>query len=127
MEENVVYKPLDNGFEKAAGILGIASVITAVFGLAPIPLMLGGIAIILAFLSRGKGPMSQRAIRGVTCGVVGITINIALVAYVIFLFFTNSAYRQIMNAQAELMYGYSMEELIESSFGTDIDLDKYLK
>ena len=108
-------------------MLGIASVITAVFGLAPIPLMLGGIAIILAFLSRGKGPMSQRAIRGVTCGVVGITINIALVAYVIFLFFTNSAYRQIMNAQAELMYGYSMEELIESSFGTDIDLDKYLK
>lgn len=127
MEENVVYKPLDNGFEKAAGILGIASIITAVIGLAPIPLMLGGLAIILAFLSRGKGPMGQRAVRGVTCGIVGITINIALMAYVIILFFTNSAYRQLMNAQAKLMYGYSMEELIESSFGDNIDLDKYLR
>lgn len=127
MEENVVYKPFDNGFEKASGILGIASIITAIMGLATVPMTLGGLAIILAVLSRGKGQMGQRAVRGVTCGIIGMTINIALIGYVIMLFFTNPMYRDLMNKQSEMMYGYSLEELLEESFGPNLELDKYLK
>lgn len=125
-EEKSVYKPYDNGFEKAAGILGIASIVTAVMGLASIPVMLGGVAIILALLSRGKGQMSPKAVRGLSYGVVGVTISIALIGYVVYLFCNNSLYRQLINNQCESMYGYTLNEVIESSVGEDFDLEEFL-
>lgn len=125
-EERIAYKPFDNGFERASATLGIISIVTAIMGLATIPLMMGGLAIILALLSRGKGPMSQRAVRGLTCGVIGLTINIALISYIVFLFCNNSIYRQLINNQCEAMYGYTLNEVIESSVGDDFDLEEYL-
>lgn len=126
-QENTIYKPLDNGFERASGMLGIASIVSAICGLATIPMMLGGLAIILALLSRGRGHMGQRAVRGLVCGIVGLTINVALIGYIVFLFCNNSIYRQLINNQCEAMYGYTLNEVIESSVGDDFDLEEYLK
>ncbi len=125
-EDNPSYKALDNGFAKAASALGIASIVTAIFGLATIPLMLGGLAIILAILSRGRGSMEGRAVRGMTCGIVGMTISIALIAYVIYLFCISPTYRSLINSQCETMYGYTLNDVIEDYVGDGFDLEEYL-
>ena len=46
-----IYVPFDNGFLKAASVMGVASLVTTFFGLLTIPLVLGGLAIILSLLS----------------------------------------------------------------------------
>ena len=56
-ENNSIYIPYDNGFIKAASIMGFASIVTTFFGLITVPMILGGMAVILALLSRGKGDM----------------------------------------------------------------------
>lgn len=124
--EEPVYKPFDNGFEKASSILGIISIITAFLGLGTIPMMLGGTAIILALLSRGKGSMGSKAMRGLTCGIIGLAINIFLICYVIMLFCTNVTYRDLINNQCRMMYGYTLNDVIEESVGDGFDLEEYL-
>ena len=122
---NSYYKPYDNGFEKAASALGLASIVTAFLGLGTIPMTLGGIAVILAVLSRGRANMSSRAFRGFVCGIVGIVANIFIIVYIVMMFFTNAGYREQINNTSKMLYGYSMEELIEESF--DVDIQKYIR
>lgn len=125
-EEKIVYKAYDNGFEKAAFVLGIISIITAFLGLGTIPMMLGGLAVILAVLSRGKGEMGRKAFRGMICGLAAIGVSVLLVVYVIMLFCTNVTYRNLINAQCKMMYGTTLNELIEESVGDDFNLEQYL-
>lgn len=125
--QNYSYRPLDNGFEKASFVLGVASIITAFLGLGIIPMMVGGVAVILAVLSRGKGNMGSRAFRGFVCGIIGIVTNIILIAYIIGMFFTNATYREQINNTSKMLYGYTMEELIEESSGGQIRIKDYIR
>ena len=62
IDEPVRYVPFDNGFQKAASIMGIAAIATTFFGLITVPMILGGLAMILALLSRGRGDMHIKRI-----------------------------------------------------------------
>ena len=81
IDEPVRYVPFDNGFQKAASIMGIAAIATTFFGLITVPMILGGLAMILALLSRGRGDMSGKAYMAFTCGSVAIILNILIVGY----------------------------------------------
>ncbi|MBR3635993.1 MAG: hypothetical protein IKN47_07335 [Lachnospiraceae bacterium] len=121
------YIPYDNGFQKAAGIMGIAAIATTFFGLIMLPMMLGGLAVILALLSRGKGYMSRRAYMGFTCGSVAIILNILIVGYALFMFCFNPVFRSTVNEQSRRMYGYTINDMINESVGNDFDVDSYLR
>lgn len=125
--KEVAYKAYDNGFAKAASVLGIIAFVTTFLGLATIPIALGGIAVILALLSRGKGEMSNKAITGLVFGAIGIIINILLMCYIVWLFIKSPTYRQIMNNQFESIYGYTINEMIEGNVGGGFNLEEYLK
>lgn len=125
-EETVAYKAFDNGFAKAASVMGVIAFASTFLGLATIPIMLGGTAVILALLSRGKGEMNNRAIVGLVFGAIGIVINIFLMGYIIWLFMTSSFHRQAMNSQYQQIYGYTINEVIENAVGNEFDLEEYL-
>ena len=126
-EVTEVYIPYDNGFQKAAGIMGIVAIATTFFGLIMLPMMLGGLAVILALLSRGKGYMSRRAYMGFTCGSVAIILNILIVGYALFMFCFNPVFRSTVNEQSRRMYGYTINDMINESVGNDFDVDSYLR
>ncbi len=126
-ENNSIYIPYDNGFIKAASIMGVASIVTTFFGLITVPMILGGMAVILALLSRGKGDMNGKAYMAFTCGSVAIILNILIVGYALYMFCFNPVFRSTVNEQSRRMYGYTINSMIEESIGGDFDLDAYLR
>ena len=126
-ENNTIYIPLDNGFIKAASIMGFASIVTTFFGLITVPMILGGLAVILALLSRGKGDMNGKAYMAFTCGSVAIILNILIVGYSLYMFCFNPVFRSTVNEQSRRMYGYTINSMIEESIGGDFDLDAHLR
>ena len=125
--ETAVYVPYDNGFQKAAGILGIAAIVTTFFGLLTVPMILGGVAVILALLSRGRGYMSLRAYMGLTCGSVAVILNILIIVYALYMFCFNPVFRSTVNEQSRRMYGYTINDMINESVGDGFDVDSYLR
>ena len=126
-ENNTIYIPYDNGFIKAASIMGFASIVTTFFGLITVPMILGGMAVILALLSRGKGDMNGKAYMAFTCGSVAIILNILIVGYALYMFCFNPVFRSTVNEQSRRMYGYTINSMIEESVGGDFDLDAFLR
>lgn len=126
-DEPVRYVPYDNGFQKAAGIMGIASLITSFLGLITVPMILGGLAVILALLSRGRGSMSGRAVMGLSCGAAAIILNILIIFFAVYMFLFNVQYRKLVDEQSMKMYGYTITDMLEESMGDGFDIDSYLK
>ena len=122
-----IYVPFDNGFLKAASIMGVASLVTTFFGLLTIPMVLGGLAIILALLSRGRGDMNSKAYMAFTCGSVAIILNILIICYALFMFCFNPVFRSTVNEQSRRMYGYTINDMINQSVGDDFDVESYLR
>ena len=107
--------------------MGFASIVTTFFGLITVPMILGGMAVILALLSRGKGDMNGKAYMAFTCGSVAIILNILIVGYALYMFCFNPVFRSTVNEQSRRMYGYTINSMIEESIGGDFDLDAYLR
>lgn len=61
----------------ASFILGIASLVMIAAGLS---LFVGALAVILALLSRGSGRMRSSALTGMITGIVGISLEVLIVA-----------------------------------------------
>lgn len=126
MEQDEVYKPLDNGFAKLASVLGITAIVSTFFVPLYMPLICGAIAIILALLSRGKGELPSKAWTGVITGSIAIIINVAIAFSSIYLFMNNPIVRMSVNETSRKLYGYTINELIEESVGDGFDLEEYL-
>ena len=96
-----------------AMILGIVSVASAIMFTVYVPFVTGGIAIILASISRGKDRFfSGKARVGMITGVSGIALNIALIIAVIVAFFTVPGIRQQTEQLIQQFYGMSFDELV---------------
>lgn len=67
----------------ASFVLGILSIVMITAGLS---LFIGALAVILAILSRGSGRMRSGAMTGMITGIVGISLEILIVAGTFLLF-----------------------------------------
>lgn len=104
-----------SGFATAALILGLLSIMTAIMGTVYPPLLCGGLAIILAILSKGKDrAMLTNAKVGMTTGIVGLIVNVAVVVSTLLLFFNNPQFQEEVHTQLnqyyEALYGESFDD-----------------
>lgn len=125
MEESLEKKPYDNGFSKASKILGIASLVSFIVSPGVLPLVCGGVAIILGILSRGRSEMNSKAWAGVTMGAVSVGMTVVAVVVCVLLFLTNAGFRRLVNYSYVQTYGINFEDFLQQNYGEDFDITKY--
>lgn len=107
-------QPEPNLFIKMAGSLGVVAIVSAVFCTVYLPIVLGGLSIILALLSKGDLPtMHKKAKRGVILSIIAIVLNCGIIASSFYLVFTSSEYREQLNIMSEELYGQTFDESLE--------------
>lgn len=123
----------NHGMATLAFIFGTCSIITNLFMPIILPCFLGGMAIILAILSKGSARrMSRLARRGIICAVIGLLTTVYLTVHVLIpsaiAQLKDPDYRQFMNQVSENLYGTSFDDMlgqIDALLGTNLeDLDK---
>lgn len=123
----------NHGMATIAFIFGACSIITNLFMPVILPCFLGGMAIILAILSRGgERHLSRLARRGIICAVIGLVTTVWLTVQVLIpsaiAQLKDPYYRQFMNQVSESLYGTSFDDMlrqIDTLLGTDLEnLDK---
>lgn len=107
-----------SSFATAALILGLLSVMTAFMGTVYPPLVFGGLAIILAILSRGCDPKYlTNAKIGLISGITGLIANVAVIASAFLLIYTNpqiqEEFHTTLNQYYEAVYGESFDDALE--------------
>ena len=101
------------GLITASLILGVISIITTVMMTVYLPLIFGGIAIILAILSRGAdGKLPKLSRTGVILAVIGILLDIAIICGSFYALFHNSVLRAQVNQAVEEIYGISFDDML---------------
>lgn len=126
MEQVKEFNHFNNGYSKASKALGIAAVVSTFLMPVYLPFILGGLAVILALISRGKYEIDSDGWVGITTGIVAIVINIAMIFLAIFIFIKSQYVRDIINAQYMQMYGITFNTAIERIIGNGFDLDMWL-
>lgn len=126
MEQVKEYNHFNNGYSKASKALGIAAILSTFLVPVYLPFILGGLAIILAIISRGKYEIDSDGWIGITTGIVAIAVNIAMVFLAVYIFIKSQYVRDIINAQYMKMYGITFNSMIEKIIGNGFDLDMYL-
>ena len=126
MEQVKEFNHFNNVYSKASKALGIAAVVSTFLMPVYLPFILGGLAVILALISRGKYEIDSDGWVGITTGIVAIVINIAMIFLAIFIFIKSQYVRDIINAQYMQMYGITFNTAIERIIGNGFDLDMWL-
>lgn len=126
MEQIKEFNHFNNGYSKASKALGIAAIVSTFLVPVYLPFILGGLAVILALISRGKYEIDSDGWIGITTGIVAIVINISMIFLVVYLFLKSQYFRDMLNVQYMQMYGITLNTAIERIIGHGFDLDMYL-
>ena len=111
--ENSSEQPFPNVFALFARSLGIFSVFCAVFSIFIGSFICGGLAIILAVLSKGyQTKMEKNAFIGLTAGVIGIILQISVLGVSIYNLIHVPEFREQFNSIYEQMYGEPVDDSI---------------
>ena len=102
-----------NVFALFARSLGIFAIFCAIFGILIGSFICGGVAIILAILSKGyQNKMEKNAIIGLACGCIAIVIQISTFVFGVYNIINVPEYRELFNSMYEQMYGEPVDESI---------------
>lgn len=102
-----------NVFALFARSLGIFAIFCAIFGIFIGSFICGGVAIILAILSKGyQNKMEKNAIIGLACGCIAIVIQISTFVFGVYNIINVPEYRELFNSMYEQMYGEPVDESI---------------
>lgn len=104
------------GMALAALLLGVLSILCSctVYG----SLLTGGLAVILALLSKGKRPrMSGQAKAGVATGCVGVILAVYMLISSLHTVMTDPDAHRMFNEMFEQYYGESFEDAWQDTFG----------
>ncbi|MBR3602876.1 MAG: DUF4190 domain-containing protein [Lachnospiraceae bacterium] len=102
-----------NVFALFARSLGIFAIFCAIFGIFIGSFICGGVAIILAILSKGyESRMEKNAIIGLACGCIAIVIQISTFVFGVYNIINVPEYRELFNSMYEQMYGEPVDESI---------------
>lgn len=104
-----------SGFATAALVLGLLSILTAFVGTVYPPIVFAGLAIILGLLSKGNDKvMLPNAKVGVVTAVLGLVVNVLVVASALVMIFTdpatNKRFHDQLNQYYEAFYGESFDD-----------------
>lgn len=119
-----------NSLAVASMVLGIAAIVLAcTVYLSPV---LGGVAVILAILSRGAGKkLHGFAKTGIITASVAVALDIALVTASFALIFSNPDMQRdfwrMYKEMGEEMYGDNFDDMMKEAFGENFDIDKYIE
>lgn len=118
-----------NSLAAASMVLGIASIVlTCTIYLAPV---LGGVAVILALLSRGSGKkLHGCAVAGIITAAIAIVLDLCIIAVSFTLVFTNpDMKREFWRSYKEMgeeLYGDQFDDILKEVFGEDFDIDEQI-
>ena len=102
-----------NVFALFARSLGIFAIFCAIFGIFIGSFICGGVAIILAIVSKGyQNKMEKNAIIGLACGCIAIVIQISTFVFGVYNIINVPEYRELFNSMYEQMYGEPVDESI---------------
>lgn len=102
-----------NVFALFAKTMGIFSIFCAVFSIFFLSFICGGLAIILAVLSKGyQKKMEKNALIGLACGVVGVTLQIFILTAGFYSIIKIPEFREYFNSVYEQMYGEPLNDSI---------------
>lgn len=108
-----VPKPFPNVFALFAKSLGIFSIFCAVFSVFFGSFICGGLAIILAILSKGYNTgMEKNAKIGIVTGMIGIVLQISMLAFSVYSIIHVPEFREQFNSLYEQMYGKPVDDSI---------------
>ena len=106
-------KPMINIFAFFARSLGIFAVFCALFGIFLGSFICGGLAIILAVLSKGyKTKMEKNAVIGLVAGCIAIVLQISSLIFSVYNIINVPEYRELFNSMYEQIYGEPVDESI---------------
>ena len=121
---NYNYNRAHNELDQHVKLAGTAMVL----GLISIPLcfflnigvIVGGIAVILAILSKGTlEKLLPQAKKAIIYGTLGMVIGYGVFAYDLYVIFTNPQARAQLNAMSEQMNGISFDDMLKKMEETD--------
>ncbi len=104
-----------SAFATASLVLGILAILSAFTGTVFPPIICGGLSIILALLSKGNDrAMLPNAKVGVLTAILGLIVNVLIVASSFLLLFTNpnmqEEFHDQLNQYYEYFYGESFDD-----------------
>lgn len=106
-------KPTLNVFAVFARSLGIFSIFCAVFSIFAGAFICGGLAIILAILSKGTdSKMEKNAKLGFVTGIIGVTMQVSVLAVSVYNIIYVPEYREQFNSLYEEIYGIPMDDSV---------------
>jgi len=125
MEKRTITPELESaGMARASRTCGIIALISIITFLIYPAIALGSVAIILALLSRGsENTLSDRARRGLTNGIIALTVNVCLLIGTLCIIFSDGPYKQQLNTACEQMYGQTFDNMINDAMDGTFDLE----
>ena len=110
---NTTSRPFPNVFALFARSLGVFSVFCAVFGIFIGAFICGGLAVILAVLSKGYNTkMEKNAVIGLIAGIIGIILQISTLIVSFYSIIHVPEFREQFNSLYEQMYGEPVDDSI---------------
>lgn len=110
---NTPGRPFPNVFALFARSLGVFSIFCAVFGIFFGSFICGGVAIVLAVLSKGyQTKMEKNAIIGLVAGCIAIVVQFSTLTFSVYKIINVPEYRELFNSMYEQMYGEPVDESI---------------
>lgn len=105
--------PFPNVFALFAKSLGVFSIFCAVFSVFFGVFICGGLAIVLAILSKGYNTkMEKNAKIGIVTGIIGIVLQISVLGFSIYNIIHVPEFREQFNSMYEQIYGEPVDESI---------------
>lgn len=108
-----------SGLCTAAMILGILSIVTACMMTVYLPFIFGGLAIILALLSKGCRKLQGKAVAGIACAAAGLLLNLAVLTFAVRTVIADPELMlhtaKVYDTMIEQMYGVPSEEIFGES------------
>ena len=106
-----------SAFATASLVLGIIAILSAFTGTVFPPLVCGGLSIILALLSKGNDRvMLPNAKVGVLTGILGLILNVLVVASAFLLLFTEPELKEDFHRQLNQYYEYFYGESFDDAW-----------
>lgn len=113
-----------NRLGQIAMILGLIAFFIAFTCMIYPAAMLGGVAIVLAVLSRGRGRRFDGTAKvGLWSGIAALIVNVAIIAGVVALIFSNGEFKNMMNEACREMYGQTFDDMVDDAMDGTFDLE----
>ncbi len=115
---------MPNSLAKAAGTLGVLSVLSIFTMLIYPAIVMGSTAIILALLSRDRqGFMHDKAKNAITSGTIAIVADLAILIMAFVLLFSKGSFKQQLNDMFVETYGQTFDDMWEDAKDGRLDLE----